>query len=56
MPAGPGTLALPIFGGIKFVGYSGAANLLKRAYRQASRSVVKLGLARTAVGIVAGLL
>jgi len=56
MAAEPGTLALPIFAGIKFVGYSGAAYLFKRAYRQASLSVVKAGLARTAVGIVAGLL
>ncbi len=56
MTAEPGTLTLPIFAEIKFVGNSGAAYLFKRAHRQASLSVVKAGPARTAVGIVAGLL
>jgi len=56
MAAEPGTLTLPIIAETKFVGNSGAAYLFKRAYRQASLSIVKVGLARTAVGIVAGLL
>lgn len=55
MPMGPGPIAFVAFVGIKFVGYTAAARVLQRSYAAPQVSILKVGSARTAVGIVAGL-
>jgi len=55
MPMGPGPIAFAAFVGVKFVGYTAAAKLLQRNYEAPQVSFVKVGSARTALGIAAGL-
>jgi hypothetical protein len=50
---GPG-LAYAIFCGVKFVGYTAAAWVLRRVYGTAGPSVLLVGLARTLLGMAAG--
>jgi hypothetical protein len=53
MPAGPEPLGFVYFAGVKFVGYSAAALVLRRAYKTPANAL-KVGLARTGIGLVAG--
>ncbi len=55
MPMGPAPLGFAYFVGIKFIGYSGAAVLLKKVYVASSHNPMKVGAIRTAIGIGAGL-
>jgi hypothetical protein len=55
MPMGPAPLGFAYFAGVKFVGYSAAALILRRAYK-ARANALKVGLARTGIGLVAGIL
>jgi hypothetical protein len=55
MPMGPAPLGFAYFTGVKFVGYSAAALVLRRAYKTPA-SVLKVGLARTGIGLVTGIL
>ena len=54
MPAGPGPIGFLAFTGVKFAGYTAAAELLNRAYGS-SRSSWKVGLARTGIGLAFGI-
>jgi hypothetical protein len=56
MPAGQGAIGYVAFAGVKFVGYTLAALALKKAHPSASTSIIKVGLARTGIGIVTGAL
>ena len=56
MPAGQGVVGYIAFAGVKFAGYTLAAFALKKAYPSAGTSTIKVGLARTGIGIVAGAL
>ena len=53
MPAGPGPIGFVAFAGVKFVGYTLAAMALNRVYKSSS-NVVRVGLARTGIGLIAG--
>jgi hypothetical protein len=53
MPGGPGPIGFVAFAGVKFVGYSAAALILRRAYKTPANPL-KVGLARTGIGLVAG--
>jgi hypothetical protein len=53
MPMGPAPLGFVYFAGVKFMGYSAAALVLRRAYKT-STNPLKAGLARTGIGLVAG--
>jgi len=55
MPMGPAPLGFAYFVGIKFAGYTAAAYALKRAYSKPGAGIWKVGAARTAIGIGAGL-
>jgi hypothetical protein len=55
MPMGPAPLGFAAFVAVKFVGYTAAAKLLQRAYEAPHVSLLKVGSARTALGIVAGI-
>jgi len=55
MPMGPGPIAFVAFVGVKFAGYTAAAKLLQRTYAAPQVNVLKVGSARTALGIAAGL-
>jgi hypothetical protein len=52
---GPGPIAFVAFVGVKFIGYTAAAKVLQRTYEAPQVSVMKVGSARTALGIAAGL-
>jgi len=54
MLGGPLPIGIGAFVGVKFAGYSLAAYALKRQYQESRGSVLGIGAARTAVGIVAG--
>src|SRR5215475_11850468 len=54
MPGGPAPLGFAYFVGIKFVGYTAAAAVLRRRYPESKASIVKVGLSRTVIGIAAG--
>ena len=56
MPMGPAPLGFAYFVGVKFVGYTGAASLLRKAYPESHRGILKVGIVRTAIGLGAGLL
>lgn len=53
MPAGPGPIGFVAFTGVKFVGYVAASLALQNAFKS-SRNVWIAGLARTGIGLVAG--
>ena len=53
MPAGPGPIGFIAFAGVKFAGYTFAAMALNRVYKSSS-NVIKVGLTRTGIGLVAG--
>jgi hypothetical protein len=55
MPMGPAPLGFAYFAGVKFAGYSAAALVLGRAYKTPANAL-KVGLARTGIGLVAGTL
>ena len=55
MPMGPGPIAFAAFVGVKFIGYTAAAKLLQRKYDAPQVSYMKVGSARTGLGIAAGL-
>jgi len=55
MPMGPAPLGFAYFVGVKFVGYTAAAYLLKKVYPEFKAGIAKVGTARTAIGLVAGL-
>ena len=55
MPMGPGPIAFVAFVGVKFIGYTAAAKLLQRTYEAPQVKVLKVGSARTALGVAAGL-
>jgi hypothetical protein len=55
MPMGPGPIGFIAFVGIKFIGYTAAAKVLQRSYAAPQVSILKVGSARTAIGIAAGL-
>jgi hypothetical protein len=54
MPAGPGPLGFVAFSGVKLVGYTIAALVLRKAYAKPSSNPILVGLARTAIGLIAG--
>ena len=54
MPAGPAPLGFAYFAGVKFIGYTGAVWALARSYQAKETSILKVGAARTALGLVAG--
>ena len=54
MPMGPAPLGFAYFVGVKFVGYTAAACAIRRTYPEFKGSVLKVGAARTAIGIGAG--
>jgi hypothetical protein len=54
MPAGPGPIGFAAFTGVKFAGYVVASLVLKNAF-QSSRNVWIVGLARTGIGLAAGI-
>ncbi len=49
MPMGPAPL-----GGVKFVGYTGAALVIRKVYPEFKGRIFRVGLTRTAIGIGAG--
>ena len=55
MAAAPTSLGFVVFAGVKFVGYTLAALVLRKAYKSLS-NVFKVGLTRTGIGLVAGTL
>jgi hypothetical protein len=55
MAAGPGTLGLAYFAGVKLAGYCGAAAFLNRRFADRKANVLFAGAARTAIGLVAGI-
>ncbi len=54
MPFGPAPLGFAYFAGVKFIGYTGAAWALARSYEAKDTNILKVGLARTALGLAAG--
>ena len=56
MPAGPGPIGFVAFTGVKFVGYTVAALALKKAFKRTDTNIFKVGLARTGIGLVVGVL
>jgi hypothetical protein len=56
MPAGPGPVGFVAFTGVKFVGYTVAALVLRKAFKRADTNALKVGLARTGIGLVVGAL
>ena len=55
MPMGPAPLGFTAFVAVKFAGYTAAAKLLQRAYKAPHVGTLKVGSARTALGVAAGL-
>ncbi len=55
MPMGPAPLGFAAFVGVKLAGYIAAAKVLQRVYETSQVGAVKAGLARTGIGIAAGL-
>jgi len=55
MPGGSTAVGFGVFAGIKLVGYTGFANALQWGYPGSRHGVLKIGAARTATGITAGL-
>src|SRR5262245_16747063 len=56
MAAGPGPVGFLAFGVVKFAGYTLAAAVLRKAYQKPSVGLLKVGVVRTAIGIVVGAL
>ena len=54
MPGGPTIVGVTAFGAVKVAGYLTAGYVLKRRYKQPSVNALGFGLARTALGIFAG--
>jgi len=54
VPAGPNALGFVYFSAVKLAGYTAAAWYFKRDYKRPDSSVWKVGAARTALGIAAG--
>jgi hypothetical protein len=55
VPAGPGPIGFAAFTGVKLLGYSVSASVLRNVF-QSPRNVWLVGLARTGIGLVAGTL
>ena len=55
MPMGPEPLGFAYFVGVKLGGYTAAAYALRKVYPNTQAGAVKAGVARTAIGIGAGL-
>ncbi len=55
MPGGPTEVGFAVFAAVKLAGYVGAARALKWGYPASRHGVLKVGAARTAIGVVAGL-
>ena len=55
MPAGPSPLGFAYFVGVKCVGYIAAAYVIRKFYPDTESGPVKIGLARTAIGVGVGL-
>jgi len=56
MPAGPGPVGFVAFAGAKLAGYTLAALALKKAFKSPDINILKVGLVRTGIGLVAGAL
>lgn len=54
MPAGPESLGFAYFAGVKLAGYCGAAVYLNRRFEDRKANVLLAGIARTVIGLVAG--
>jgi hypothetical protein len=54
MPAGPTTLGLAYYAGVKFAGYTAAAAYLRSALPANRPNAALVGLTRTAIGFAAG--
>jgi len=54
MAGGPAPLGFAYFVGVKLIGYTAAAVVLRRRYPESKTAIVKVGLARTGIGIAAG--
>jgi hypothetical protein len=54
MPGGPLPLGFAYFVGVKFVGYTAAAAVIRRLYPESKATIAKVGLTRTLIGIAAG--
>ena len=55
MAGGPTEIGFGVFAGVKLVGYVGAAKAFKWAYPESRHGAIKVGAARTAIGVAAGL-
>ena len=55
MPMGPAPLGFAYFVGVKFAGYTAAAWGLRKLYPDYKGGIVKVGAARTGIGMAAGL-
>ena len=56
MPMGPSPLGFVYFISIKFVGYTAAAYVLKKAFTESPAAIASVGAARTGIGVGTGLL
>jgi hypothetical protein len=54
MPAGPELLGFAYFGAVKLAGYAFAGSVLRRQYQRPEVGALGFGLARTALGVAAG--
>lgn len=54
MPGGPEPLGFAYFVGVKFIGYTAAAAVVRRLYTESKTGTLKVGLSRTVIGIAAG--
>jgi hypothetical protein len=54
VPAGPNELGFVYFSAVKLAGYTAAAWYFKRNYQRPDSNIWKIGAARTALGIAAG--
>ncbi len=54
MPMGPAPLGFAYFVGVKFVGYTSAALVIRKVYPEFKGRILRVGLTRTAIGIGAG--
>ena len=55
MPGAPTEIGYGVFAAVKLVGYVGAAKALKWGYPESRHGALKVGAARTAIGMAAGL-
>lgn len=55
MPGGSTAIGYGVFAGVKLVGYIGAARALKWAYPESRHGAIVVGVARTGIGLVAGI-